>query len=598
MRNSAYFFCFLLSSLAAQAQSPFVPLNTDYYHLIDRLEIRQSRWAEGFHSSVKPYNRQSVIQLTDSLAVNVGGRDFSDTDYFNYDYLRDDSWEWVTSTADSLRSDPFTKHLRPLPGPGDSQRPPLLKVFYQKKADFYSLRTPDLDLHVNPVVYVGAGVENVTRQTDVATAGRQSLFFNKRGLEVRGTIGRKLGFYSFFSDNQAIYPEYIQAYGRTYSRNNGQQGSAPGETFTKRFGQNGVDFLSARGYITFNALKIINIQFGHDRNFFGNGFRSLLLSDNSPSSLFAKFTTRLGRRIQYTNLFTQLQNTQAPLDGANGELLIPPKFAAMHHLSVNVGDHLNVGVFEATVFSRDRVDLGYLNPVILYRYVESSQGSADNAMIGIDAKANFLSHFLVYSQLMLDEFVLKNVTAGKGSWTNKFALQLGAKYIDAFGVPNLDLQAELNMARPYTYSHEKSATVSAGQTNYAHYSQPLAHPLGANFVETLGIVRFQRKRLTANGIFGLMTFGTDPSPNFNYGGNILKDYNTKFRADGNFIGQGRKNIVTYADIRGSYMVRHNIFLEGRFLYRYQDSQARDDTYNSQVASVALRWNLPYRNWVF
>ena len=599
MRSLVCLLCFLLSQLAARAQSPFVPLNPDYYHLIDRLEIRQNRWADGFHSSVKPYNRQSVIQLTDSLAVSAG-RDFSDTDYFNYDYLRDDSWEWVSSTADSLRSDPFTRHLRPLPGPGDSQRPPLLKTFYQKKADFYSLRTPDLDLHVNPVFYVGAGLENVTyQQTDVPNrvGGRQALFTNTRGLEVRGTIGRQLGFYSFFSDNQAIYPEYIQAYGRTYSRDNGREGSAPGESFTKPFRQNGVDFLSARGYITFNALKVINIQFGHDRNFFGNGFRSVLLSDNSPPALFAKFSTRLGRRIQYTNLFTQLQNTQAPLDTKNGEQLIPPKFATMHHLSVNINDHLNFGVFEATVFSRDRIDLGYLNPVILYRYIESSQGSADNTMLGLDFKGNFLSHFLVYSQIMFDEFRISELRAAEGDWTNKFAVQVGAKYIDAFGVPNLDLQAELNLARPYTYAHQKSATVSAGQTNYAHYSQPLAHPLGANFVETLGIVRFQRKRLSVNGIFGVMTFGTDPSGR-NYGGNILLDYQTRIREDGNFIGQGRKNIVTYADLRGSYMVRHNIFLEGRFLYRYQDSQARDDTYTSQVASVALRWNLPYRNWVF
>jgi hypothetical protein len=595
MRKYVYLFCFLLSLFSARAQSPFVPLNTDYYHLIDRLEIRQNRWAEGFHSSVKPYNRQSIIQLTDSLAANPG-RDFSDTDYFNYDYLRDDSWEWIASTSDSLRSDPFTRHLRPLPGPGDSERP-LLNVFYQKKADFYSLRTPDIDLHVNPVVYVGVGAENINRPYTENSNANNTLFVNTRGLEVRGTIGRKLGFYSFFSDNQAIYPEYIQAYGRIYSRNGGQDGSAPGESFIKRFGQRGADFLSARGYITFNALKVINVQFGHDRNFFGNGFRSLFLSDNSPSSLFLKFSTRLGKHIQYTNLYTQLQNTQAPLNTGEGDRLIPPKFAAMHHLSINVGDHFNFGVFEAEVFSRDRVDLSYLNPVILYRYVESSQGSADNAMIGLDFKGNFLSHFLVYSQLMLDEFLLKELKAGKGSWTNKFAWQLGAKYIDAFNVPNLDLQVEMNLARPFTYSHEKSATVSAGQTNYANYSQPLAHPLGANFIETLGIVRYQQKRLSGTGIFGVMTYGADQDGK-NYGGNILLDYRTRFRDEGNFIGQGRKTIVTYADLRGSYMVRHNIFLEARYMYRFQDSQLRENTYSSQVASVALRWNLPYRNWVF
>lgn len=593
MRSNVYVLCFFLFSLCAQAQSPFVPLNADYYHLIDRLEIRQNHWAEGFHSSVKPYNRESIIQLVDSIEAHPG-RDLSDSDYFNFDYLRNDSWEWVPN-YDSLQKNPFTRRSEVTSSLWESGKP-LLKHFYKKKADFYSLQTPDLDLHVNPAFYFGVGADNNSSSTDVLTNDRQLLFVNSRGLEVRGTIGRKLGFYTFFSDNQAVYPEYIQRYGQMYGQTTDQLVAAPGQSFVKPFHTNGVDFLSARGYITFNALKIINVQFGHDRNFFGNGFRSLFLSDNSPPYLFLKLSTRLGKRIQYTNLFTQLQNTQAPLP--TGVKLIPPKFAAMHHLSINVTDNINLGVFEAEVFSRDRLDLSYLNPIILYRYVESSVGSSDNAFIGIDLKGNFLSQFLVYTQLMLDEFRLKPLLAGKGDWTNKFAFQLGGKYIDAFQVPNLDLQLELNLARPYTYSHEKSPTVSSGQTNYAHYSQPLAHPLGGNFMEGLGIVRYQRKRLSGNLIAGVMMYGADSSPDINYGGNILKDYTSRFRDEGNFIGQGRKTVVTYADLRASYMIRHNVFLEGRFLYRFQDSQYRPNSYTEQVASFALRWNMPYQNWVF
>jgi hypothetical protein len=593
MRCNVYVLYFFLLSLCVQAQSPFVPLNADYYHLIDRLEIRQNHWAAGFHSSVKPYNRESIIQLVDSVEANPG-RNLSDSDYFNFNYLRNDSWEWVPN-YDSLQKNPFTRRSETSSSIWDSGKP-VLKHFYKKKADFYSLQTPDLDLHVNPAVYFGVGADNTSSSSNALTSNRQLLFMNSRGLEVRGTIGRKLGFYTFFSDNQAIYPEYIQQYGQTYGQAGDQLVAAPGQSFVKPFRNNGVDFLSARGYVTFNALKIINVQFGHDRNFFGNGFRSLFLSDNSPPYLFLKLSTRLGSRIQYTNLFTQLQNTQAPLP--NGAKLTPPKFAAIHHLSINLTDHINLGVFEAEVFSRDRLDLSYLNPIILYRYVESSVGSSDNAFIGIDLKVNFLSQFLVYTQLMLDEFRLRPLLAGKGDWTNKFAFQLGGKYIDAFQVPNLDLQLEFNLARPYTYSHEASPTVSSGQTNYAHFSQPLAHPLGGNFAEGLGIVRYQRKRLSGNLIAGVMMYGSDPSADINYGGNILKDYTYRFRDEGNFIGQGRKTVVTYADLRASYMIRHNIFLEGRFLYRFQDSQYRPNSYTEQVASFALRWNMPYQNWVF
>ncbi len=576
-------YVFLLSCLPylADAQSPYIPLNSDYYHIIDRFEIRQGQWTKGIHSSVKPYNRQAVVELTDSVIANP---DYvtSATDRFNLNYLRDDSWEWVVN-RDTVA--PITGFYRTSPPqPGDSQAPPILNLFYAKKADAYSVQTPDFDLHVNPVVYAGFSQQSLSNGTDADIRP----YVNTRGLELRGTIGKKLGFYTFLSDNQAAYPRYIRDYGQVYGVEVAGQGFAPGEGFAKTFKTGGADFISARGYITFNVLKIINVQFGHDRNFIGNGFRSMLLSDNSAPYAFLKLTTNFGP-FQYTNLFAELQNTQAVTNSTNNQL-IPQKFAVMHHLSVNLGKHVNVGAFESEILSRDRVDLNYLNPIIFYRFVESFRGSADNANLGIDFKANFLNHFQFYSQFMLDEFILKELVNGKGSWTNKFAVQAGLKYIDAFGIPNLDLQGEVNLARPYTYSH------LSGQTNYAHYSQPLAHPLGANFVEGIGIAKYQYKKLSATGIFSVMKTGRD-IPGHDYGSNILRDYNDRDHETGNFIGQGRNTLITYADLRLSYMIKHNIFIDARYLYRLQDSGYRPDRYTTNLASFALRWNLAYRNWV-
>ena len=65
------------------------------------------------------------------------------------------------------------------------------------------------------------------------------------------------------------------------------------------------------------------------------------------------------------------------------------------------------------------------------------------------------------------------------------AYRLGVKYVDAFNIKNLDLQFETNRVRPYTYSHFDSVA------NYTHYNQPLAHPLGANFQEYIGILKYQ-----------------------------------------------------------------------------------------------------------
>ena len=93
-----------------QAQSAFVPSNADYYHLIDRLEIRRGHWSEGFHSTVKPYNRQGVVQLPDSLTLDsVYIRSLSGTDYLNVVHLLEDSWEQLNPVTASLRATPFCR---------------------------------------------------------------------------------------------------------------------------------------------------------------------------------------------------------------------------------------------------------------------------------------------------------------------------------------------------------------------------------------------------------------------------------------------------------------------------------------------------------
>jgi hypothetical protein len=552
------------------AQSAFVPLNPDYYHLIDRTEIRRGQWSEGFHSSTKPYSRQAVVQLTDSLLADLRYNP-SDSDLFNLTYLRDDSWEWVTTA----------------PNPGAAKKP-FLKTFFQKKADFYTHSTADFDIHASPVLGFSLGSDRVSLNAPGAAPLSSQPSVNTRGLELRGSIRKRLSFYTYFTDNQTLYPYYVQQYANTYGPADPELVLAPGDSFAKKYRTGGADFFSARGYVTFNALKIINIQFGHDRNFIGNGYRSMLLSDNSAPYTFLKLTTHFGR-FQYTNLFAELQNTDQP---RASNQLIPRKYAAMHHLSMNLGPHLNLGLFEAEVFSRDQLELNYLNPIIFYRYIESYRGSADNAFIGLDLKALIGHNLMVYSQLMLDEFVINKLRFDPGSWVNKFAVQVGAKYVDVLGVPNLDLQGEVNMARPYTYSH------FSGQTNYVHYGQPLAHPAGANFREALGVVRYQAKSLTVNATAGVIDYGADPFPDQNYGGNILRSYETRVRNENNFVRQGRRQLTTYADVRLSWMLRHNLFLDARYYYRFLDSQYQAAGYTEQILTGALRWNLPHRNLTF
>ena len=84
----------------------------------------------------------------------------------------------------------------------------------------------------------------------------------------------------------------------------------------------------------------------------------------------------------------------------------------------------------------------------------------------------------------LDEFSLTDLRQDNGFWANKYGYQLGFKMFDAFKIESLTLQTEYNLVRPYTYAHHNP------EQNYAHYNQPLAHPLGANFSEMLFLANY------------------------------------------------------------------------------------------------------------
>ncbi len=560
---------FWFQAAVTLAQSVFAPLNSDYYHLIDRYEIKSGKNAPGYQSIVKPYLRKNIIQLLDSLSADQY-RLLSEADKFNIQYLREDSWEWSKSA-----------HL------GDSEKP-VLKYLYRKKNDMYSIVNDDVELHVNPVFYgmVGGGED-----------AYQSSYINTRGIEIRGSIGRKLGFYTYFTENQMRLPGYFQERIQKFN-------SVPSEAAWKIFRSNntarfpyetGSDFFTARGYITFDPIKQINLQFGHDKVFVGNGFRSMILSDNSGPYLFLKLTTKIGP-FQYVNLFSELNNQQDTL--LTYGTLPAKKFMAMHHLSLNIGKHLNIGLFETIVHSRDKTqgyfDLGYLNPVIFYRAIEAQKYSADNSLLGIDARYNFLKQFQIYGQLNLDEFNLQKLREAKGWWGNKIGYQLGAKYIDAFDIDNLDLQIEMNGARPYTYQH-----VSDG-TNFVSSNQSLAHPFGGNFREFVGIIRYQPfPRLNLTGIFVGAHYGLDLQGR-NYGGNPLLSYNNRplDREFNNFIGQGVGTNLLYGELVASYQLRHNVFLDFRQIYRKQNSILDQFDRQTVFSSFSIRINTAQRLLAF
>lgn len=524
MKRIVLFTVFCLLTLGRLlAQSAYAPFDRDYYHIVDRYRILEEANTR-FHTTFKPYRRDVISAWLDepskdSLAYNH-------VDRFNFLFLKNDNWEFTLTPTEN------------------SKRP--WKRLYRKPADFFHYRDSVFDLHINPVLYFSGG--KVLGKGDYQ-------FRNTRGIAIRGSIDRKIGFYTFLSTTETHLPTWVYDYAM-------RNGAVPGEGFWKRYGENGFSYFSATGYLSFQVTRHIEAQLGQDRNFIGEGYRSMILSDFSNPYMFLKLNTRIWK-FNLTNLWAQmnadvLYNRGRPTDGR-----YPKKWFSHHRLGMDLGNKLNVGIFESVMSSQ--WDWNYLNPIIFYRWVEHQLGTPDKVMLGADFKWNLYPSMQLYGQLALDEFVFNEFFEidGKNSSRNKHGFQLGYKYIDAFKVSNLDLQLEYNQARPYTYQEKFE------YQSFTNYRTPLTHPLGANFKEAVAIVRFQplpRLYLNLTGIY--QYYGSDPDMNSNYGGNILKNRITQTTGlFGNVIGQGVKNQVLLASLNASYMLKHGFFLDVSHTYR-------------------------------
>jgi hypothetical protein len=558
------------------AQSSQLPQGAKESWLVERMDIKLMNDSLIGFSATKPLLRKNVVEsiqkyyenakeikrtselspINESAAPEKGNPAalFTNTDIYNMHDAMMNSSEWVTGDLSAFQS-----------------KKTFLNAFYKTRADFFQVNQKDFFLAINPVI-------QQTQSVETGNTG-QRIFLNSKGVTFRGLIAKKIGFDLYTTDNQERPPSFVQQWEKKFD-------AVPGAGFYKPFKTTAYDYFDARGSIHFTATRYINLQFGYDRNFIGNGYRSLFLSDFGTNYLFLKINTRIWK-LNYQNLFTELSNGRS-----HGDQLLPKKYMTLHHLGLQATKWLNVGFFEAVVFGRqNHFEFGYLNPIIFLRSAEQQNGSSDNAFVGFDFKANIAHTLQLYGQVLLDEFVLSQVKSGQGWWANKQGIQAGGKYIDAFKIRNLDLQGEINFVRPFTYSHYDSVS------NYSHSNQPLAHPLGANFIEAVGIIRYQpipKWQVQAKLI--IFKQGIDTA-NSDFGSNIFI-LNTSRAGDyGYKTGNGVKTTGANISIWVGYEVLENLFIDASVMYRKLSVPAVAAlAQKSTLFSIGLRMNMFRREY--
>jgi hypothetical protein len=326
-----------------------------------------------------------------------------------------------------------------------------LKKFYNKS--FFQVKDDEFVLHINPLI-------NFEKNSSISSV---LLSENTRGLIIYGQLSNRFRFVTGATETQAFYQDYINKY-----RINNLV--IPGGGRARPFKQNGFDFSKSFGYIIFSFNKKWHLLFGHNKQFTGYGYRSVLLSD-APfefPNMQVRYTNKL---IQYIVTYATFQSASA-FD--NNFKVFSRKFSSIHYLSLKPHKNFELGLYENTIFQsmsnyKNRPPEEYYIPLIYSHYLIYGLNNKNNVMLGFQAQYCIFSFLKIYSQLAIDDY--------KDSTLKKIAWQIGTKISEPFGFKNLFILSEYNKAFPNTYAGYNELS------DFSQQNESIAHILGNDFNE-------------------------------------------------------------------------------------------------------------------
>src|SRR5690606_20013727 len=260
----------------------------------------------------------------------------------------------------------------------------------------------------------------------------------------------------------------------------------------------------------------------YDKNFIGDGYRSMLLSDVSSNSTTLKFNGFFGD-VAVTSMLSYMLE---PGTSRVGRTRSQRKWGAFQYVDWNIDNRLSLGVFHSFLWAYRKSAMIADSLTFDNRFAE---GRSNEMQIGLNTKYKILRNASLYGQLLLNK---------------EMAAQVGVRGFDAFGIKQLNFLAEYNFAKPYSYSDVDPLT------SYSNYSQPLAHPMGGNFREIVGLLNYSYNKFDFSLQGNFSVYGLDvrnsTGEEGNYGRDIYKPYDEDLVFRGG-IGQGLQTNLVYID---------------------------------------------------
>lgn len=429
-----------------------IPIGEDVYNLLRHLSVRGI--IQGYSEASLPISEHDVV----GFLVQTNGKDLSSSEREQIEkYLR---------TYTRTPYDAITVF------PAESAEPFFSGSVFSDK-DKYLYRWRDTSSHSDILVNFIGSLEYRHRMKP--TSG--SAVLGVIGGRIQGTLSGHVGYYMQTTNGQSFGDSSIALEDPVIGKN---------KNFAVYSNHTFYDFTSAE--IVYNTDwftgKLTRIPIS-----FGGSYQQDNVTISPKALLYDAFSigAHVGA-VRYQAVFASLlgdgrfsanpgQNYNAFGAGA----YIDPKFMALHHVNIALGNDFDFGFTDITIFSR-RFDAAYLNPFAFLKSVEQFLNDRDNGLLAAHIRWRITNGLEFRGQGLMDDIVASKI--GTGYWGNKFAWQAGVMWAAPLGLNDLDLAVEYTRVEPYTYTHFNA------QNAFTTSGSNLGAGIGPNSISWWGMVRW------------------------------------------------------------------------------------------------------------
>jgi hypothetical protein len=355
------------------------------------------------------------------------------------------------------------------------------------KHHLFEFKGDNYHLSISPIVDFSLG-------KDLSDTAKRRLFQNTRGIFIEGDLMKNFSFSTSIYENQARFTRYESAFyesiGELYpNQTTGvyttQNAVIPGSARSKPFKGDGFDYTYAVGNIVYRPLQQLAISAGNTTQFIGDGYRSMLLSDNALPAPFIRLDYSINKRWEFNYLRKRSMNFMRKAAYNTVEAYYETKGTSVNYLTFHATEKLSISLFESAMWYRgDSITARPINP-LYFNPIPIVNGlivkdSVSSQLLGLNVSLVTSENQRFYGQFVVSNFSFEHLAAQAG-----YRYYFGKK---SFSMVQLE----------YNYATKDMFVASNIRLNYTHGNVAMAHPKGNGFHEILLRYSYDKKRWFAD----------------------------------------------------------------------------------------------------